>query len=629
MALRKIILPILLLIISLAQAQQTLSPLHSNAVLKNFLSQHPAIDKSYGKKYLNKTNAASDSLPFFEDFSSSVVVPDTNKWMDHNVFINNGYCINPPSYNVATFDGLDKEGNAYNLTTGYGYGPADTLTSVPLNFAGYVPANNIYFSFFYQMQGYGDAPQPEDSLLLQFLTLGGKWNTVWVLAGGYSMSQFTQVLLPVSSTIYLHGAFQFRFINYANMSGNLNHWNIDYIRIDKNRNANDSLITDVTIMTTPTPILKRYYSMPWNQYTANPTLENDDSTSFYVRNLKNTPVQVPSKNFVFNKQNNSLLSNTSFTLGLLTYQSPQKISYPFITPISTIIPVNDSVTIRSLYTASENSDVHRINDSVYKDQVFANYYAYDDGSAEAGYGIDFGAGKVALGFETNVVDTLRAIDMYFNQALTSNSGYNFSLTVWSSIAFGGQPEKLIHFQTVLSPDHNYSYRDSLGGFTRYMLDTPQVIPKGKFYIGWRQTSLFMLDIGLDMNYPDNFGLAFNPNMYYNASGNWAVSGFPGTVMMRPVVGKIPVVPAGIKDPVQKKSKSFSVYPNPAHALLYISMEENENNLVTIIDMKGIIVKQMPLTTKVLDVHDLTEGIYILNIFDPVLNQTYTTKFIIQ
>ncbi len=615
---------------SFLQAQQIVLPLLSNTALKNYYAAHPSIDNSYGiKHFLAKTNASFDSLPFFEDFTSSTIVPDTNQWLDRNVFINNTFPIRPPSYNVATFDGLDKFGNAYKITSGLGYGQADTLTSKPLNFASYSALNNIYFSFFYEMGGFGDMPQQEDSLLLQFLTQGGKWNTVWAKAGGKSEKEFTQVILPVNNAVYFHGAFQFRFINYANLTGNLNHWNIDYIRIDRNRSATDSLNTDIAIITSATPLLKRYYSMPWNQYVSNAVTENAVTTSFYVRNLKNTNVQVPSKNFMFNKQYNNLLSNNFFTLGSLTYQSPQKISYNFTTRIDTLVPVRDSVTVRSLYTASENSDVHRTNDSIYKEQLFANYYAYDDGSAEAGYGIDFGSGKVAIGYETNIDDTLRAIDIYFNQSLTTNSGINFTLKVWNAIAFSGQQEKLMHFQTVLVPEHNYSYRNAMGGFTRYVLDTPRFLAKGKFFIGWQQNSTYMLNVGFDMNYPENFGVAFNPNMFYNTTGTWQVSGFPGTAMMRPVLGKQASILTSSEKPIVKNAKSLTIYPNPTHALLYIDLPENEGNQLQIVNMQGNIMKQMMQESHVIDVHDLSVGIYILNVFVPHLNQTYSTKFIIQ
>ncbi len=628
MKLRNLIFLLVSLVASNLVAQQQILPIKSNAALKQFLLQHPNIDRSYGlKSVLSKTNAALDSLPFFDDFTSSNIVTDTLKWMDHNVFINNGFAINPPSYNVATFDGLDKDGNAYNLSTGSGYGPADTLTSVPRDFRVYSTKSGIHLSFFYQMCGYGTLPLSGDSLLLQFLTAGGKWNTVWSKAGGKAETMFTQIVIPVKDTIYIHGAFQFRFVNFANLSGNLNHWNVDYIYMHRGRSLTDTLYTDVAIMTMPTPILKRYYSMPWNQYKSNTILESSASTSFYVRNLKNTNVQVPSKYFTFNKQYSNLLTNQLFTLGSLTYQIPQKITYSFNTRIDTLTTKRDSVVVRSLYTASENSDVRRTNDSVYKDQLFANYYAYDDGTAEAGYGIAFGSGKVALGFETNTEDTLRAVDIYFNQSLATNSGINFSMTVWSTLGINGQQEKKLHYQTVLVPDHKYSYRDAMGGFTRFELDTPRFLPKGKFYIGWVQNSTYMLNIGFDMNYPDNFGTAFNPELYYMTTGSWQVSGFPGTLMMRPVVGL--TKPVGIQKPNTSKANTLRVYPNPAHTLLYIELPTNSENHLTVMNMQGKLVIDQMLDGNVLNVETLSKGIYILNIFDPSKNTNYTTKFIIQ
>ena len=619
------------------KAQQLISPLYVNAELKSFNSLHPNIDKAYGIKHtLSKTNSAFDSLPFFEDFTTSKIVPDTNHWLDHNVFINNGFPINPPSYNVATFDGLDKIGNAYALSVGGSYGPADTLTSIPLNLSKYVASDNIFFSFFYEMRGRGDMPQTEDSLLLQFLTSGGKWNTVWVKSGGQSDSTFTQVIFSVNNTIYLHGAFQFRFVNFASYSGNWNQWHVDYIRLDRSRTIKDTLSTDVAIMTSPTPLLKRYYSMPWNQYKASTSIENASSTSFFVRNLKNTNVQVPSKYFVFNKQYNNLINNDAFLLGSLTYQIPQKISYNFATVIDTISPKDDSVIIKSIYTASEVSDAHRMNDTFYKEQLFANYYAYDDGTAENGFGILNGSGKVALGFESNLGDTLRAIDIYFNQSSTQNSGINFTLTAWSYLTPIGKntnEDIKIHSQTVMVPVHDYSYRDQMGGFTRFLLDTPRYIPAGKFYIGWVQNSSFQLNVGYDMNYPGNFGTPYNPNVFVNTLGSWMISGtvpgFTGTPMLRPIIGKQPTT---IVNGLATKETNFEklyVYPNPAQYLINIKIAGLEKATIKITDIQGRTRKEIPYESSAIDVHELGSGVYFLTLIDQLTNLTYNTKFIIQ
>ena len=52
------------------------------------------------------------SLPFFDDFSSNE--KRDLLWLDDNIFINNTYCISPPNYGVATFDGLDSVGLPYD-----------------------------------------------------------------------------------------------------------------------------------------------------------------------------------------------------------------------------------------------------------------------------------------------------------------------------------------------------------------------------------------------------------------------------------------------------------------------------------------------------------------------------------
>ena len=65
---------------------------------------------------------------------------------------------------------------------------------------------------------------------------------------------------------------------------------------------------------------------------------------------------------------------------------------------------------------------YKANDTLSRLQVFNKYYAYDDGSAEHGYGLD-GTGtsnaSVAVHFEAFTADSLRAIDMYFNQVVDS------------------------------------------------------------------------------------------------------------------------------------------------------------------------------------------------------------------
>ena len=46
------------------------------------------------------------SLPFWDDFSTSLLTPDSTKWLyGEHVNVNQGRGLNPPSINVASFDG--------------------------------------------------------------------------------------------------------------------------------------------------------------------------------------------------------------------------------------------------------------------------------------------------------------------------------------------------------------------------------------------------------------------------------------------------------------------------------------------------------------------------------------------
>ena len=54
-------------------------------------------------------------LPFYDDFSQNRVYPDSSKWGDRNVFVNNGVPMLPPNRNAAVFDVLDETGAVYDF----------------------------------------------------------------------------------------------------------------------------------------------------------------------------------------------------------------------------------------------------------------------------------------------------------------------------------------------------------------------------------------------------------------------------------------------------------------------------------------------------------------------------------
>jgi hypothetical protein len=143
---------------SYSTAQEVISGLQSNYSITN------------NSKLLmeRKGLAVTDtvSLPFFDDFSGHSIFPDTKKWIDNFVFINNTYSDRQITAGIATFDIIDNSGKMYTTANSTGF-EADHLTSQPINLK-YSPSDNVFLSFFYQTGGLADPPEANDSLTLQF-----------------------------------------------------------------------------------------------------------------------------------------------------------------------------------------------------------------------------------------------------------------------------------------------------------------------------------------------------------------------------------------------------------------------------------------------------------------------------
>jgi hypothetical protein len=111
------------------------------------------------------------SLPFFDDFAQHNAIgvyPNSAFWLDSSAYVNNHLSISPLTLGVATLDGLNKKGMPYDFSDQYAQGPADTLTSQPINLAGLDSSDQVFLMFHYQAGGLGNMPDAEDSLYLDF-----------------------------------------------------------------------------------------------------------------------------------------------------------------------------------------------------------------------------------------------------------------------------------------------------------------------------------------------------------------------------------------------------------------------------------------------------------------------------
>src|SRR5436190_13461554 len=117
------------------------------------LEYNPEQAESHRNNSRFKTLATGDTinLPFFDDFTSSSINPDTSRWVQNGgTYINHNYAINPPNFNVATFDGLQANGKPYNTSSNvFLINFADNLTSLPINLSVFQKNDSLNLRFFW------------------------------------------------------------------------------------------------------------------------------------------------------------------------------------------------------------------------------------------------------------------------------------------------------------------------------------------------------------------------------------------------------------------------------------------------------------------------------------------------
>jgi hypothetical protein len=580
---------VFMLIFTNANAQERLETLPYNSTLINHIA------KTKGQTVLQKMLTVG--LPFIDDFSYNNVYPSDFYWTDSSVYINNTYSKDQLSYGIATFDGLTKYGTPYNSIP-YSYGYADTLTSQRINLFPYNESDSIYMSFYYQPQGLGQDPQPEDSLIVEFKNKFFQWNQVWAKAG-QGTHAFKIVMLPIDTSLYYFSSFQFRIINKATLSGNNDHWNIDYVKIAKNRTKNDTILNDIALSLSPKNFLKNYQSMPYNQYKADTTNEKDVQKVYL--------------------HNNSILSDNcqiacetkNLTLGTIDYFNPgvanivsgsSDYNFTFTSPYINIStpPSTTSITIENKFWLNPGAaSANYKNDTIYQKVELSNYYAHDDGTAEKAYALYGAATKLAYKFTTNIADSIQYVAIHWAHMNADVSNKLINIIVWRHIDENnsGEGDDTIAVFTLLKPE----YRDTINSFYYYPIK--RLLPAGDFYIGFQQLSPDYLNIGFDVNND------VSNKIFYNTSGAWANTSFAGALMMRPYLGSyFPNPNLGI----DATENTIECYPNPTENTLFINTEKQIQSVEIYNTTGQMMCRQY---AKTIDVSDLSAGYYILKIYE--------------
>lgn len=589
-------------------------------------------------------NEPSISLPFIDDFSTSYLEPDAQKWVDNYAYVNNDMATNPYTVGVATLDGFNQYGQPYEpieIGTGLNEGSADVLTSRPacLEQAGIEVGDVLYLSFFYEPQGWGDFPNTQDSLILELLGNDGVWHNEWRIPGPNQKNDnptFTYVEREITNPIYLYQGFQFRFRNKATISGANDHWHIDYVILDTiSRGATRQ---DVAFPVIPGSMVKTYQAMPWTHFKNNPTSALSSNTDVPVtmrnlseeaqnRTLKHTITDVCSKAKIYEYD-----AGLADVFGNIPALDSRTSSAVFIgSDIADSIANNmslfddrDSVVLENKWEiGAPIADENTQNDTVYRYQKFFNYYAYDDGTAEKAYGLNGTGAKLAYRFVTAQTDTLRAIQINFVNMNGSIENYDFKVSVWKKVNENTNTSELLYQSDALDNPHFYSQTN---GFWTYLLPQPLVV-SDTFYIGYEQTDNAILTMGYD----HSTQAPINQNLFYNTSGTWYYSLFSGALMMRPVLGK--ALPQGINIALStptptKPHHQLSIYPNPATDQLFVRLDGivTKTNVV-VYDFSGRVVATQALSNKSIAVANLPAGMYLVRAFDEQQNELGVAKFI--
>ena len=581
----------------LSHAQEVVTGLTTNPFLKNQIE----------KKASSKGTAADIELPFFDDFSGHSYTPSPKWWSDNYTFINNTYSDQQVALGMATFDALDESGNLYETNNSEGF-EADKLTSHPLNL-NYPPSDNIWLSFYYQPGGLGDAPEAHDSLTLQFFAPDeNRWYSVWRKPGSAS-EKFQPAIIRIDDPRYLKAGFKFRFINWASLNtnfndlsmiGNCDHWNVDYVYIDRNRNAADTSLADVAFRTPVRSLLKTYEAMPWKQFRQVYLQEMGSSIPIHYRNNDKITRNI-TRNFEIRDMYTNTVSH-SFTAGAANIDPYTDVDYNANLIYTFNNSINDSALFKiTSYLKTDDFDP-KGNDTIVYYQVFSNYFAYDDGSPEAGYGIN-GQGSrnamAALRFKSYLPDTIRAIRFCFNDSDMNSNRRAFDIMIWDD--GNGLPGNVIYSVEDVTVEPG----DDVNGFFTYELPDG-IMVDDIFYVGWRQRSETFLNVGFDVNTPNR------GRQFYWLNGVWLQSQKEGSIMIRPVVGApLKTTSVEVIDPDPVHNKPFRFWPNPATD--YINLEFNDLSLsgsafISIIDIQGKELINVPYSEH-LSISSLKAGIY--------------------
>ena len=506
--------------------------------------------------------------------------------------------------------------------------PGDTIHPLDTLWApGSMGCNPEVYTISYNNVLYGDSVTVAcDSVIVPEII----WDKVWY-SEGLSLEDFqslynkdmVQVMIPILDTAYFNNKFRFRFRNYASMSNenypntwksNDDTWNIDYVYLNYNRSAADTTYRVLSFSERAPSFLKNYQVMPYRQYRSSPTNNTRPNINMYITNLDNIEhntkysyhVRQVEGSFGYDYFGGSCNLKPFYEVGFQVCDGCG--AAHACPPVQSVFSLDFNIDTTSYiikHYISDSSDQNSIVDSAIYHQGFYNYFAYDDGTPEGGWGVDgYEGAKVAYQFTLSLSDTLRGVQMYFNKTLNNVNESFFDLLVWSDN--NGKPGEIIYRQE----NEKVKWADGLYHFYTYMLNDPIVLA-GTFYVGWERSGQYKLNIF---------------HMEYN---EWSNATYAGALLVRPIVGTDMIL-SNDELTANDDITNIKVFPNPASTYFSISNIHALNTLSAKLKLYNIygaeVLNITGLNNNKININHIPSGIYIVRIISD--GKQYSTKLLI-
>ncbi|MGB0933651.1 MAG: T9SS type A sorting domain-containing protein [Lishizhenia sp.] len=546
-------------------------------------------------------------------------------WLDTNAYHNYRFAVNPISLGVVTFDGLNDKGNAYNIGSSSS-AINDKLTSKPLNMGGFAASDSIYFSFLYQPQGFGDAPEDVDSLFVEFWSPTDQlWEKVWRV-GGSPLQDFRVGHVKIIDNKYLQDGFQFRFSNLGSVAGAFDQFHVDYVHLRPLSGYQDTLFKDFAIVYPIATLLEEYTQVPWKHYRLSPSGKMSTEMELVVRN--NETVAANNSNGGSLKVLLDGVVQGTFTFSGSALSAPD-LDYAPRTHYSSLIDLsgayeydatlaNDTLAVYD-YVVETSAQFPNFtqNDSTFGQQIFKAVYAYDDGTAENAYGTTGTQSRLAYKFTSYVEDELVAIQMAFVNTAEDVSNNLFLLTVWDDN--NGEPGNVIYQDDFFDPRQPQYIGQPNGFYTYYFKGVDKVAVPQTFYVGWRQIDAERLNIGFDSN-TDN-----QDKIFYSVDNetSWINTSFEGSIMMRPMFSTKLDYQLNAMEQSTEDKLDVQLFPNPSSG--YFNVEGDNVEFVEVYSLQGKII--LRTEERYFDLSDKEAGVYLVHVYGKDGESRITKKII--